>query len=237
VIEKNEPSTDSDSGSIDGDDGSSHNQHLQIKTKTSMEVKNTSQLTRYYNRLEKNATSLRGEVKENIDSLLSQINRKFDYDRYNQIAEENYFKNYFESNYSNKSSEMVLENENDKFKKAVKSKIESLSSIPEERKLKISKEWKEGCQKFLPFLTSHDNLIKSNVTQNNFSKKSHSPITRISFFNSNYTFPHTDAYYREREKPETHNFIDPKKFKANETRKIFCENYEHRDFMKKYFNK
>ena len=185
----------------------------------------------YRTLLDKRSQELRDEIKNNIDHLMSKLNKKVDINKYmNYDCTENYYMANAEE-----FPELGLkpnENQTNKFNKILRDKMINISDTVGISKNRIIKEMikKEESSNNLPYLVSKaafENSIKSREgSRVNFYKTV--KVDRIISGSK-------DEFYINRERKDKLH-IDDDKYNCNKGRRIFSENFDHLDFLRKYNN-
>jgi hypothetical protein len=199
---------------------------------------NHDQISEYHSTLNQRSVRFRDEMKKNFDNLLDSLGKKFEVGKYNSDTAENYFKSNAETYSLITTFNQNNDNEATKFKKDIKSKIESLTSVTDDRREKIINDidTKDSQQQgfTLPFITAKQNFHK---TLDTFANKGSEIGTRLNFyrtFGNDHYMPSTrEEFFKPREKREEY-LIDESKYQSSKARKMFCEDYDHQEFIKKY---
>jgi hypothetical protein len=212
-----------------------------------VEQEKRNQLTEYHTSLNQTSNMFRNEIKRNIDDLIDRLGKRLDTNRnYNTDTAENYYKTNAETYSLITAYNRTNDNDTIKFKKDIKSKIESLSSYPEERKAKVINDLFNKdmeVEKVLPYITAHK---KFNETLDGFVNKGSEIGSRLNFYRThgseiitNYNkgtiCPPREELFKPREKREEF-LIDESKYQSTKARRMFCEDYDHQEFMKTYIN-
>jgi hypothetical protein len=142
---------------------------------------NQDQISEYHFSLNQRSVKFRDEMKKNFDNLLDSFGKNFEVGKYNSDTAENYFKSNAETYSMITTFNQNNDNEATKFKNDIKSKIESLTSLTDDRREKIINDidTKDSQQWFtLPFITAKQNFHK---TLDSFANKGSEIDTRLNF--------------------------------------------------------
>jgi hypothetical protein len=187
--------------------------------------------------LDKKSENLRNEVKNNLDNLMVKLNTIVDKNKYsNYDTSQNYYKANAEEYSDITHFNINNENETNKFKKLLKDKIISLgdSIVGDKNRIVNNMNKKEELQNtsFLPYLSARANFES---TLKNLDEKE----LRIKFYETmkinGYLPPTRNNFYLKRDQREDYH-VDQHTYNSTKCKNMFCENYNHIEFLKKYNN-
>jgi hypothetical protein len=197
------------------------------------------QINTYYNELNQRSQNFREQIKQNFDNLLDSLNKRFVLGPHAGETTENYYKTNSEQYSLITTFNRNNENENLKFKRDIINKIDSLNCVSVEKKNKIINDIasKDSQNTYLlPYITAKENF---NKTLDSLVSKGSDVGTRLNFYRT--TRPGEEAklitnredFWKPRERrPDI--LIDENKFMSTKARKMFSEDYDHQEFLKKY---
>jgi hypothetical protein len=162
-------------------------------------------------------TELRDEIKSNLNSLAKSLDKRFDYEAYITTQRDSVEPERVGITFN-------LPNDTQKYTNTLRRKVSNISGITDERRDQINKLLLKNSP--LPYLTQKNKLEDTVNIFKNKCKLTKSSFTKSSCFNTN-----NDAFYKPK-RIESYT-IKKEKFNANIARSMFCENYDHKEFLNK----